>query len=70
MREEIVELKEDQSSSPLFSEDFAPVPASKRSWSVMNIAAIWVGMAVCSPYHSDHLPDQCKAGILNATMSI
>jgi nucleobase:cation symporter-1, NCS1 family len=49
MREEIVELKEDVSSSPLWSEDFAPVPASGRNWSVLNIAAIWVGMAVCIP---------------------
>ncbi|MCP4459625.1 MAG: NCS1 family nucleobase:cation symporter-1 [Cytophagales bacterium] len=49
MKEEIIELTEDVSSSPLYSEDFAPVPASKRNWSVMNIAAIWIGMAVCIP---------------------
>lgn len=49
MDEEIIELTEDISSSPLYSEDFAPVPAAKRNWSVGNIAAIWVGMAVCIP---------------------
>ena len=49
MNEEIVELHEDVSDSPLYSEDFAPVPASKRNWSVGNIAAIWIGMAVCIP---------------------
>lgn len=49
MKEEIVELREDVSASPLFSEDFAPVPASDRSWNQWNIAAIWVGMAVCIP---------------------
>lgn len=49
MKEEIIELTEDVSSSPLYNEDFAPVPADKRSWNKWNIAAIWVGMAVCIP---------------------
>ncbi|MEP1093783.1 MAG: NCS1 family nucleobase:cation symporter-1 [Cyclobacteriaceae bacterium] len=49
MKEEIVELTEDVSSSPLYSEDFAPVPKDKRNWTVTNIAAIWIGMAVCIP---------------------
>lgn len=49
MKEEIIELTEDVSASPLYSEDFAPVPKAKRSWDMWNIAAIWVGMAVCIP---------------------
>ena len=49
MNNEIVELTEDVSTSPLYNEDFAPVPAAKRSWNQWNIAAIWVGMAVCIP---------------------
>lgn len=49
MSEEIVELQEDLSSSPLYSEDLAPVPKEKRTWSVLNLAALWVGMAVCIP---------------------
>ncbi len=49
MNNEIVELTEEVSSSPLYSEDFAPVPAAQRSWNMWNIAAIWVGMAVCIP---------------------
>lgn len=49
MADEIVELKEDISSSPLYSEDLAPVPLSKRTWSVWDMSAIWVGMAVCIP---------------------
>lgn len=49
MKEEIVELREDVSSSPLYSEDFAPIPEADRSWNKWNIAAIWVGMAVCIP---------------------
>ncbi len=48
-RDEIVELTEDLSSSPLYGPDLAPVPASGRTWSTWNLAAIWVGMAVCIP---------------------
>ncbi len=49
MKEEIVELNEDLSSSPLWSPDFHPVPAAERTWNKWNLAAIWVGMAVCIP---------------------
>ena len=49
MREEIVELTEDLSQSPLHSEDLAPVPKNKRTWKTLDLAAIWVGMAVCIP---------------------
>jgi len=49
MKEEIIELKEDLTSSPLYSEDLAPVPKDKRTWSVWSLAALWVGMAVCIP---------------------
>ena len=49
MSSDIVELEEDVSDSPLYSEDLAPVPKEKRTWSMFNLAAIWVGMAVCIP---------------------
>ncbi|PJB58477.1 MAG: nitrate reductase, partial [Bacteroidetes bacterium CG_4_9_14_3_um_filter_41_19] len=49
MNNEIIELTEDISSSPLYSSDLAPVPASQRTWSKWHIASIWVGMAVCIP---------------------
>ncbi len=49
MSEDIVELNEDVSQSPLYSEDLAPVPPIKRTWTKWNLAAIWVGMAVCIP---------------------
>ena len=49
MSQDIVELKEDVSKSSLYSEDLAPIPASQRTWSKWNLAAIWVGMAVCIP---------------------
>ncbi len=49
MKNQIVELTEDVSSSPLYSEDFAPVPAANRTWDKWHIASLWVGMAVCIP---------------------
>lgn len=35
--------------SSLYNEDFAPVPQAKRNWGTWNVAAIWIGMAVCIP---------------------
>ena len=49
MKEEIVELTEDVSSSPLYSEDFARYRGQNAPGTKWNIAAIWVGMAVCIP---------------------
>jgi len=49
MNEEIVELTEDLSNSSLYSEDLAPVPKEKRTWTKWSLAALWVGMAVCIP---------------------
>ncbi|RMG26390.1 MAG: hypothetical protein D6730_09260 [Bacteroidetes bacterium] len=49
MNHDIIPLEEDVSASPLYSEDLAPVPPEKRSWNMWNLAAIWVGMAVCIP---------------------
>ena len=49
MNKDIIELQEDISNSPLYSEDLAPVPENKRTWSKWHLAAIWVGMAVCIP---------------------
>ena len=33
----------------LSNPDLAPTPDDKRTWSMWNIAALWVGMAVCIP---------------------
>ena len=49
MKNDIVELEDDYSQSDLYSEDLAPVPPHKRTWSTWNLASIWVGMAVCIP---------------------
>ena len=37
------------SEGQLFNEDLAPTTADQRTWSWINIAALWVGMAVCVP---------------------
>jgi NCS1 family nucleobase:cation symporter-1 len=42
----------DQASAPapsLYSEDLAPVPASKRAWTTWNYAALWISMSLCIP---------------------
>ena len=49
MTKEIVSLQRDHEQSPLYSEDLAPVPEGKRTWSKWHLAALWVGMAVCIP---------------------
>ena len=49
MKKDFVELTEDVSSSPLYSKDLAPTPEEERTWKTMDLAAIWVGMAVCIP---------------------
>jgi NCS1 family nucleobase:cation symporter-1 len=43
---DFVELHDDVSHSPLWNPDLAPTPASRRTWSTYNIAALWIGMAV------------------------
>jgi NCS1 family nucleobase:cation symporter-1 len=36
-------------SSALYNEDLAPIPASRRSWSTYNYAALWIAMSVNIP---------------------
>jgi NCS1 family nucleobase:cation symporter-1 len=45
----ILELTEELRGSPLWNEDLAPVPTSRRNWSTYNYAALWVSMAHCIP---------------------
>ena len=49
MENQNLKLDESIKSSPLYSEDLAPIPLSKRTWNKWNLAALWVGMAVCIP---------------------
>ncbi|MEO6488189.1 MAG: NCS1 family nucleobase:cation symporter-1 [Thermoanaerobaculia bacterium] len=41
-----MQLNDDISQSPLWNPDLAPTPASRRTWSTYNIAALWIGMSV------------------------
>lgn len=36
-------------NSPFSNQDLAPVPAGQRTWSMINITHLWVGMSVCIP---------------------
>lgn len=49
MQQEIIELDQDISQSPLYNKDLAPVPLAERSWNKWHIASLWIGMAVCIP---------------------
>ena len=42
----------DVTESPLYNEDIAPTVAKQRTWHKWNIAALWVGMAVCVPTYT------------------
>jgi NCS1 family nucleobase:cation symporter-1 len=42
-------MPETWASSSLISEDLAPVPASRRTWSTWNYAALWISMSLCIP---------------------
>jgi len=35
--------------SSLYSEDLAPVPMAKRTWTTWNYAALWISMSLCIP---------------------
>lgn len=36
-------------TSPYSNEDLAPIPSHERTWTMSNVAALWVGMSVCIP---------------------
>jgi NCS1 family nucleobase:cation symporter-1 len=46
-----VELRapEELASSPLYSEDLAPVAITKRTWTTWDYSALWISMAHCIP---------------------
>ncbi|MCC6809909.1 MAG: NCS1 family nucleobase:cation symporter-1 [Deltaproteobacteria bacterium] len=47
--EAIAQLPTDVHQSPLLNADLAPTPASARTWSTYNFAALWISMAHCIP---------------------
>lgn len=42
----------DVSESDHYNEDIAPTKVSQRTWSTRNVAALWVGMAICVPTYT------------------
>lgn len=46
---ENLKLPAELESSPLSGEDMIPLPHENRTWTVWNMTAIWIGMAVCIP---------------------
>ncbi len=47
-----LEVGDDLKSSKNFNEDLAPTKVSERTWSKFNIAALWVGIAICVPTYT------------------
>ncbi len=47
-----VELSPAVKASDYFNEDLAPTQVSERTWGTGNIAALWVGMAICVPTYT------------------
>jgi NCS1 family nucleobase:cation symporter-1 len=43
---DLVEVREDRSTNPLWNPDLAPTPPARRTWSTYHIAALWIGMSV------------------------
>lgn len=51
---EFVELEvgEDLQQSSAYNDDLAPTKIKDRTWNKFNIAALWVGMAICVPTYT------------------
>ncbi len=47
-----LDVKDDIINSARYNEDIAPTKASQRTWSQWNVAALWVGMAICVPTYT------------------
>jgi NCS1 family nucleobase:cation symporter-1 len=45
----LYELDVEGADSSLYNRDLAPTRASERTWTTYDIAALWVGLAVCIP---------------------
>jgi len=60
---QITATRADMAGSDLYNEDLAPTTLSQRTWSLWNIAALWIGMAVCIPTY------MLAAGLIDSGMS-
>jgi NCS1 family nucleobase:cation symporter-1 len=44
-----LDAEDDVLTSPRYNEDIAPTRVKQRTWTKWNVAALWVGMAICVP---------------------
>ncbi len=47
-----LETGPDVRNSDHYNEDIAPTRVKERTWSTLNVAALWVGMAICVPTYT------------------
>jgi NCS1 family nucleobase:cation symporter-1 len=47
-----LDAKDDVLTSSRYNEDIAPTRVEQRTWTRWNIAALWVGMAICVPTYT------------------
>ncbi|MCZ2720891.1 NCS1 family nucleobase:cation symporter-1 [Marinomonas sp. 15G1-11] len=47
-----LEVGNDLRQSSAYNDDLSPTKVSERTWSKLNIAALWVGMAICVPTYT------------------
>jgi len=47
-----LEVQSDVRESPLYNDDIAPTKISQRTWHKGNVAALWIGMAICVPTYT------------------
>lgn len=47
-----LDVGDDLANSPRYNDDIAPTKAAQRTWSKWNVAALWVGMAICVPTYT------------------
>jgi NCS1 family nucleobase:cation symporter-1 len=43
---DFADIPDDLADGPLWNQDLAPTPLSRRTWSTYHIAALWIGMSV------------------------
>lgn len=47
-----LDLGQDLANSPRYNDDIAPTKVAQRTWTRWNVAALWVGMAICVPTYT------------------
>ena len=47
-----LEVEDDLIASAAYNDDLAPTKIKERTWGTLNIAALWVGMAICVPTYT------------------